>query len=485
MTMADPTRRTLLTGLAAAAALPALGFPTIVTAQTMPLRTSAFASFAAAVAAWARRGGTLLIDRDHVEPLPVTMACVPGLAYQLISDAPRRIAYGGPHSHWLLCILGRGGNPLTIEGDIEFDGRSACSIPFFARFELVSGRDRRDCTVSGLSVRNALMRRGRSRIDGSDTASYGATGMLFNGGFDRLRLSGVSAARIWRDAGAGRPGSQGCVGIGVTGALGTSSSAKHVTIEDFRVEQVGSDDPPGPARGDMDGVLVFQSAEPDGSRPLIRRGVIREAAGRAIKVFAPGGGGTTSQLEIHRSSSGPPGGSADINHQHGDGIIAGIRLFYSGNAHATPTTVIAMSSGHLREPGFPFGEAIVRDVAITDTTGRAKRTLFGLQHNLRDASPRRFSISDVRDSGTSEYLLLPGALGTFAPAAISIERVSVELTRGLLATEDQTALSLRARGLANRSARAVPVRTYYDGRPAVPGHRLRFDRDASVSGFGL
>lgn len=476
-----PSRRTVLSGIAA---LPLIVAPALVRAQPAALRTSAFATFADAVAAWARRGGTLIVDRDHVEMRPVTMDCVPGVAYRLTSDAPRRIAYGGPAFHWLFCIASRGGNPLVIDGAIEFDGRNACCLPFFARFEYVSGADRRDCTVSGLTARNARMQSGRSRINGSPTNAYGATAMMFSGGFDRLHLSRVGAFDVSRQAGAGLPGSQGCIGIGVTANLAGTQSARHVTIEDFEVSRVGSDDPVGPRRSDMDGVLVFQTAEATGTRPTIQRGVIREAAGRGVKVFAPGGGGVTRDLVIHRSVAGKQDGSIDVAHQHGDGVIENIRINYSGSAHATPTIPIGVSSGYLRARGFAYGETVVRNIVIDDMTGRTKRAILGLQYNEQDTSTRRYRLADISDNGSAEYLFLPGALGTYGDASISMERVSVNLTRGLLATEDVSSrLTLRARGLTNRNPRRVPVRTYYDGSPAVAGHRVRFDRDATVRGL--
>jgi hypothetical protein len=183
--------------------------------------------------------------------------------------------------------------------------------------------------------------------------------------------------------------------------------------------------------------------------------------------------------------SGVGTGSVDIDHQYGDGTIEGVRIFYSGQAHATPTVAIGMGSSHARLPGFTFTEGVVRDVVIADTTGRTKRAVIGMQYSQRDATSRRFRFSDITDNGASEYLLLPGALGTYGPAAINLERISVNLTRGVLATEDLTvSLSLRARSLTNRAARTVPVRTNYDGSPAHPSMRVRFDRDSSVRGLG-
>lgn len=476
-------RRTALAALAAGA-LPLFG-ATAACAQTIggsTLRSSAFGSFAEAVARWSRVGGTLVVDADHVEPRPITMQCVAGLSYRLTSDGPRTIAYAGPHFHWLFCILPQGRNTFVVDGALTFDGRNNCSIPFFARFETIRGDARRDFSIDGLTARNARMRAGVSRVDGSRTNSYGATAMAFSGGFDRLHLRNVRALNVSRDAGAGRPGSQGSAGIAVSGeGIG---GARHVTIEDFEVANIGSDDRPGtPARGDMDGVLVFQGPEVGGSAPVIQRGTIREAAGRAVKMFAPAGGGITRDLTIYRSVHGNSGGSNDIAHQHGDGLIENITFHYSGNAHSQPTKPIGMSSGSRRPPGFPFREGIVRNIVINDSTGQPKGAIFFPYYNVADSTPRRFSLINVRDSGSANVLFLPGGLGVQAPTEIILERIDVDLRAGLFASEDRGArLRITARELVNRNARPVPLQVAYNNRPLPSHFGASLISDATVRG---
>ena len=482
-------RRIVLSGLGGAAgvvAFPSLFVPSACAQVSSgpALRSSAFPSFRAAAERWASTGGTLLVDRDHVEREPITVACVPGLTYRLSSEGARTVTYAGPHYHWLLCLLSQGRNPFVVDGDLTFDGGNRCSMPFFARFETVGGSARRDFLVDGLTVRNARMRHGRTR-DGAPANAYGATGMAFAGGFDHLHLRNVRALEISREAGAGHTGSQGCIGIAVGGNINGTESARHVLIEDFEVVNVNADDGPGsPARSDMDGVLVFQAAERSGTRPVIRRGVIREAAGRAVKVFAPGGGGVTRDLQIYRSVPGVTGGSNDVAHQHGDGLIDNIQFHYSGRAHSQPTIPIGMSSGTARAPGFPFGEGIIRNITINDSTGQPKRAIAILFYNVGgDSSARRYVLTNIRDSGSAHHLFLPGALGVTGAATIEIEEVDVNLTTGVMATEDRTTrLRVQAHGLTNRNPRGVPFRVMYNGRAAPPGLGGQWITDATVRG---
>lgn len=463
-------RRTVASGVAVSFLMPLVGTACAAGNDDRVTRTSGFASFAAAASHWQAIGGTLLIDADHVVSAPITVECVSGLSYHLTTDGPRTLKYAGPQFHWFFCMLSRTGrNPLRIDGALTIDGGNACSMPLFVRFENVAGGDRRDLTVEGLTATNAHMRCGRSAIDGSPTNAYGATAMVFTGGFATLVLRQVKAVNVTRDAGAGDPGHQGCAGICVTGAMEGTASPQHITIEDFDVANIDSGDPPGsPRRGDMDGVLVFQAPQVDSTRPIIQRGVIRNAAGRAIKVFAPGGGGVTRDLTIYRSVHGNTGGSNDIAHQHGDGTIENITIYYSGDAHSQPTTPIGMSSGTARAPGFPFGTGTVRNVAIHDSTGQPKRAVVTFFYNVAgDRAPRRYLIQHVIDQGSAGSLFRPGILGADGPAEIDIDDVSVDLRSGLLASEDITPyLKVVVQKLVNRAVRPVPFKVSYNGNVA-------------------
>lgn len=481
-------RRELMAGCGAVAAVAAVSIAAPALAEPV-LYASQAPSIAAAFDWWQRTGGVLVIDRDFIVESPITMAAERGRSYRLTTAGARTLRYQGGRFHWALCLYSAGATPLIIDGDLTIDGNDRVSIPLFVRFENVAGTQRRNCTISGLTCRNARMVAGRSPIDGTPTNAYGASGMLLAGGFDHLLLRDVVVENVTRAAGAGRAGSQGCVGIAVTANLTGTQSARHVTIEDFRVSHIDSEDlPSSPARGDMDGVLVFQSAELDGTRPIIQRGSIRNAAGRAVKVYAPGGGGLTQGLTIYRAVPGPGGGGAiEIAHQHGDGVIADIDITYAGAAHLNPTTVIGMSSGTARSPAFPFGVGEVRNLRIHDTTGAVKRTLFGLQYNVvGDQTPRRYVISDVTDDGQTRYLILPGALGTSAPVEIDLTRVNAKPVQALLASEDAARmLNVVMRQVTLGGSRRVPAKVLYNDRPVPPGLRLRVDTDATVKGLDL
>lgn len=491
MSVPTTSRRQFLSGLQASAAFALSGCsqPSAkaqASSQGGDIHISQFSDPAAAFALWARTGGTLVIDRDQDLTRPLTMTLRKGVSYRLTSDAPRTLRYVGPRYHWAICLLAEGGNGLEIDGSLTIDGGNRVSIPFFARFEKVFDGDRRDCIVSGLACANAQMVAGRSPIDGSPTNAYGASGMLFMGGFDRLVLRGVSVRHVTRAAGAGRRGSQGCAGIAVVALMGTGASARHVTIERFSVVNVDSSDPwRSKARGDMDGVLVFQSAEAGATAPLIRDGHIVNAAGRAIKVFAPVGGGRTERLRIERNVPGPVEGAVDIAHQHGDGTIADITVSYSGAAHSNPTTVIGMSSNDRRPRGFPVGRGVVSGVTIHDTTNVAKNAIFGIHHfNPGDRDPRTFTIKDIRDDGLSEYLFLPGSLGQYGPAEIAIANVTARLRTALFASEDQNrTLTIDVRDSTFSNSGEVPLKVMYDKRP-VPLHlRVAVRRAGRVAGL--
>lgn len=395
------------------------------------------------------------------------MICKPGLSYRLTSQGARRVRYTGSQHHWFLCVYSAGATGFIIDGALTIDGGGRCSMPFFARFEGVSGKARRAFHVSGLTACNARMRDASSAYDGSRTSGYGAAAMCFLGGFDDLTLRNVRAVNVGRDAGVGRLGTQGCAGIAVLDVPG-GFSARRILIEDFEVSGVDSDDLPGsPARADMDGLIVFQLAEPGGEPPVIQRGVIREAAGRAVKVFAEGGGGVTRNLDIFRSVPGSSQGSNDLAHQHGDGVIEDIRFHYSGDAHMSPTTPIGMSAGHLREEAYPFGPGVIRNISIEDTTGRPKFAVVTLFSSLQSPTRRSYTIQDLIDDGTAERLFTPGNLGTFANALVEVDRVKVNLTTSLMATEDLCPLlRVVVRRLTNQGPRTVPFNAYYDGRPA-------------------
>lgn len=493
MSNPNPSRRQFLAGLYASAGAGAvLGAcsQTSATAQdSLPdgvIRLSQFSDYTLAFALWARTGGTLVVDHDEQLKRPLTVTLRKGVAYRLTSDTRRSLRYVGPRFHWAICLLAEGENDLKIDGSITVDGGNRVSIALFARFENVLGGARRDVAVTGLTCRNARMVAGRSPVDGSATNAYGSNGMLFMGGFDHLILRGVSVENITRDAGAGLRGSQGCAGIAVVALMGTAASARHVTIEDFTVRHVDSDDASNSkARGDMDGIIVFQSPEAGASAPQIHDGLIVNAAGRAVKIFAPVGGGRTERLRIERDVPGPLEGAVDIAHQHGDGTIADIHIVYSGAAHVNPTTVVGMSSNEPRPGGFPIGRGVISGIRIHDTTQADKKAIVGIhQYNPADSERRRFTIADIRDDGTSEFFFLPGSLGQYGPAEVAIANVSARLRTALFASEDRNPfLDVAVRDSTFTDGRNLPAKVMYDKRPVPPQLRVAVRRTGRIIGL--
>jgi len=479
------TRRSLIGVLCATTAT--LGArPSTVFASGTVILASAETGIHAAFEKWARLGGELVIDQDFTIERPLIVSLERGRSYSLTTLGNRKLRYAGPQFHWAVCLLSRGATPLEIRGPLEIDGADRVCMPLFVRFEGVSSSDRRDCTISGLTCRNARMIAGRSRIDGSATNAYGATGMMLMGGFDRLLLRDVAATNVTRAAGASRLGSQGCAGIAVVGQLGSTASARHVTIERFAIERVDSDDPVGSkARADMDGLLVFQSAERGGSAPIVRDGHIVNAAGRAIKIFAPGGGGLTQRIEVERSVAGPSQGAVEIAHQHGDGTIADIMVSYSGNAHAGPTQVIGLGTNAPRSPGFAMGAALVSNITVRDTTRVPKRALIAMQQfNPQDREARSYRIENVVDEGTSEYFFLPGSLGEYGPASLRIRGARCNLRTALFASEDRNrALRIDIADSTFGRGNPVPTKVMYDRRPVAPALRVDIDMSGTVDGL--
>lgn len=473
--------RGLLTAIASGSSLARDG------AKDSGLKTSDFSDLKSALESWAKIGGTLVVDRDYDFDAPVTVVVLPGLSYLLKADGARTLRYAGPPYHWALSIYSEGKTPVRIEGGLTIDGANRVCIPFYAKFDKADGDLRRDFVVDGLTCRNARMAPVTSPIDGSRVNLYGASGMLFAGGFDHLHLRNVAVDNVTRAAGAGTPFFQGCVGIGVVAKLGGKTSARHVLIEDFVVTRVDSEDSVNSDRRvDMDGVLVFQSEESDGTRPLIQRGVIREAAGRAVKVFAPGGGGTTCQLRIYRSIPSSFQGAVEVDHQHGDGLISDIDISYSGRAHATPTTVIGMGSLGARKPGFPYAAGEIRNIRIRDRTGTPKSTLVSVYSSAVDPSSRVFMLTGISDDGTARNLLMTGALGTYGPARVVLDEIDIDLTVSVVVSDDPTQL-LRIRARRSTFSRGRPVRTKarHDGTKVFSGRDIRVDLDRTVKGLDI
>lgn len=434
------------------------------------LYSSQYLSLNLAMQNWASVGGTLVIDQDQEVADNIYVVLRAGKKYHLTTEGRRLVSYTGSHFHWFIRILGQGSNPFSFDGDLTIDGQNNANLPFWLQFDSIGGVERRDCIFDGRFVcRNARMKTGNNTIDGKPNSSYDTACMKFSGGFETLRLRGLEAISATRESGTVVIGSKGSRGIVIVGFLGTDRSAKHIHVSDFLVDGVSGDDKPcSVIAPECDGLLIFKSAELEASEPIIERGRFRECLGRSIKLYSPAGGAIARDLLIERS--GNLLNVIDINFQHGDGLIENVVIRYSEKAHGTKlmrlaTTPISFATGYSRPKEFPFGKIIVRNIRIIDTTGVAKLQLVGLSYFKEDSSPREIWLEDIQDTGTSDVLFRPAALGRFQDVSLNITNVDVDLMVAACETDDPLhGMRVFATNFVNRSAVDRPVLTYLNGK---------------------
>ena len=450
--------------------------------------SSSYSSLKQAMQAWAATAGTLVIDRDYLVPENIYIAFQTNKPYHLTTLGARVVTYTGPHYHWLIRILSQGSHPFSFAGDLTLDGKNNVNIPFWAQFDFVEGAARRDCVFTGRFVcKNARMKRGKNVIDGASNSTYDAICMRFSGGFNTLSLQGVQALSAGRDAGIAAAGTRGCRGIEITGALETTNSPRHVHVSDFVVADIGGDDPPGSiAAAECDGLLIFKAAEIGAPEPIIERGVFRECLGRGLKLYSPAGGGLARDLKVQRSKT--IAGAIDINFQHGDGLVTDVEIEYRGAAHGVsktplPTVPISLATSHMRKKVFPFREAIVRNIRISDTTGVAKQQIIGLSYGHNDTTPRAINLENIYDSGSAVVLFRPAAMGRYQNVSLTIKNVDVALSLAVCETDDpMDNLRVAAENFVNRGKADLPVVALLDGRQRTVSWG-RWESKGTLKGF--
>lgn len=424
------------------------------------LYTSQFPTFAAAVAVWAVAGGTLVVNQDLTETVNINVGLVADKTYRLTCDRPRTITYAGLDVATYMKLTGAARAPLIIDSGLTLDCQNKAATGLHVDYISVTGSDRRDARI-GMSATNCKLK---------TYSSGGANGVAINGGFRKLTVAGFRIGPVSRLAGTGNAGSWGCTGLIYNGHSVTTANALEIVIEDFVIDTVTTEDAAGTsAYSDCDGVLLFTWANGADAGvqkpPIIRNGRVREAVGRAIKTYCPGAPGTlTENLIIERSLQGVNGGSVDVAHQHGGGTMRGLTFLYSGNAHVTPTKPMGFALGSIMDPG----PGLVENIQLYDATAAAKKCLVQLNYNQNDVTPRAYTIRNIKDRGSCEYIFTPAAMGSVQPLDVHLEQVDVTLSQGCAQTDDDMYyLRVTARQLRNRGASVPALRTLADAMKSL------------------
>jgi hypothetical protein len=413
-------------------------------------RTSMYPSIAVAVAAWVAAGGTLLIDSDHNVTAPIFSVLETGKTYRITSDKRRKLTYTGTATGDAMFrfYLAAGRTcPVEIEGSINWDANGLAAAPLMFLSDVLGG-DRAPVTMRGKHT----FRNGRSLVG----SGYEAMGLCFAGGFDDIDIEGFEIRDIAAAVGATIGGSRGTRGLVIAGELGTTKGAATVRVGQHKIvniqnlETVG-----GPQRVEMDGALIFQPSEGARSAPIVEKGYYENCLVRAIKIFAPFGGGAIRDIEDVLTLQPGTGGSVRLNQQHGSGTIMGYRGRYT--AGAAGQTIIPIGQA---VTGYALAARTVHisDVDIDDATGTTQPCLIDLRRNATSSvTPYEAVIDNVKSSGLYECLSLVGELGTYVDARVALRAVDCRLSIALLKTDSaQFYLKLTAEGLTNRSGTTVP-----------------------------
>lgn len=413
-------------------------------------RTSLYPSLNVAVAAWVAAGGTLLIDSDHTITTPIFGVLETGKTYRITSDKRRTVTYAGTATGDAMFrfYLAAGRTcPVEIEGSINWNANGLACSPFMLLSDVLAG-DRANVTLRGKHT----FRNGRSLVG----SGYEAMGLCLSGGFDDIDIEGFEIRDIAAPVGATIGGSRGCRGLVIAGELGTTKGAATVRVGQHKIiniqnlETIG-----GPDRVEMDGTLIFQPSEGARSAPIVEKGYYENCLVRAIKIFAPFGGGAIRDIEDVLTMMPGTGGSVRVNQQHGSGTIMGYRGRYT--AGAAGQTILPIGQA---VTGYALAARTVHisDVDIDDATGTTQPCLIDLRRNATSSvTPYEAVIDNVKSSGLYECLSLVGELGTYVDARVALRAVDCRLSQALIKTDSaQFYLKMTLDGVTNRSGSTVP-----------------------------
>ena len=427
------------------------------------LSANLYPDLAAAIAAWGAQGGRLHLDGTYQVSAPIDCRLAPGRAHRLTASAGTVVRYVGRPARHMIRIEPTGRNDLVIDcGAATFDANRIVNCPLFIQ-SFATPADRGTTRVTG-RFRNA-----RSNVRGTGDIS----GLRVVGAHRLVHVHDVDVDGVTRIAGACDPGYNGSQGVCVVG--GDTHNILDILIERVSVRGMTTEDAvTSKYYVDLDGILVFQALERGARGPVIRGATLRDCPGRAIKVYAPTGGGEVRDITILRGTHGGGkafgGHSIDIDIQHGDGIVSGVRIAYSNDAHYTPTIPIQMAVVNRRTAANPFGPATIEDVVITDSTNVVRQAVVSLHDNsgAGGGTRRAITLRDIADYGKARMLFVSGQAGAEARCDIVIADVNCHVTEAATVTSDpQPNLFVRAANLANRNTVAVPVKHNLGGGMAL------------------
>ena len=427
--------------------------------------TSAFPSLAAAMDALISNGGTLVFNSDINVPAPIIRYPVDGKSYKFISDRRRRLLYTGTATGdaMIRMVIGAGVTaPIEWDASLEFDADRKAAV-CLATLSDAAGDDRANFIMRG----DMVFRNARSLVG----SGYEANGFIANGGYKDIDVRDFEIYDISAPVGATIPGSRGARGFQIFGVLGTTRSAERIFVGRHKVVNVVNDETPGTTNYTEMDSIIFQSAEGAKQAPVVENGYHENVPGRAIKIFAPFGGGSVRNIRDVLTIppvSGGGGGSPRINLQHGTGTVEKCGFSWSAGAVGSSMTAVSFANTAYALRSKPIR---VADITIDDASGTTHPCVVDLRRSATSSvTPVAAIIENIQSNGLHEALFLPGGLGSTLAARVDLKQINVRLTQALIKTDDsQPFLRVILSDVDNTSGTTVPARRLLSNAMAVAG----------------
>lgn len=412
----------------------------------------AYPSLAAAFDAFITNGGTLVIDSDHNIPAPIVRTALDGKSYTIKTDKRRKLTYTGTATGDAMIRFNIGAGvtaPIEIEASLELDADRKAAV-CLAVLSSASGNDRANFIMRG----DLVFRNSRSLVG----TGYEANGFFVNGGYKDVVVQDFEIYDISAPVGATVPGSRGCRGYQIFGTLGTTTSAERIFVGRHKVVNVLNDETPGTTNYiEMDNI-IFQSAEGALQAPVVEDGYYENCPGRAIKIFAPFGGGIVRNIrDVLSVPAVTGGGSPRINFQHGNGTVEKCEFTFTAGAAGSTITPISFANTAYALPSKPIR---VSGITVDDATGDTQPCVVDLRRSpTSTVTPATVTIDNVRSNGLYEAFSLTGSLGRDLNAYVTLHQINLRLTQALIKTDDvQSYLRASLTNVHNTSGTTVPAR---------------------------